>query len=157
MTTFQERLTAGLAHEQRVATKMEALGWTVSTWGQGILPEGTRWAIREARSRFRHFPDLVASRPGEIVAIDAKDNMYSTGTGRYAVSRECVAFGLQFYAAFEIPLFYVFGNMGVLCPTEIASYGQIGPRATSGAYYLVSGRMGRDLTDVFGSPPAVAA
>ena len=52
--------------------------------------------------------------------------MRSTETGRYAISRECVAFGLQFVAAFGIPVYYVFGNLGVLCPTEVMSYGTIG-------------------------------
>jgi hypothetical protein len=83
--------------------------------------------------------------------------MHSTATGRYAVSRECVAFGLQFYAAFALPLFYVFGNLGVMCPTEISSYGQLGPRATGGAYYLVDGRLAHIFDDVFGEPVALAA
>src|SRR6266566_1427819 len=110
MSTFTEQLAAGTAHEGRVASELEARGWTVTCWGQGILPELTRRAIRDARCKFAHFPDLVAARPGEIVAIDAKTVMQSTETGRYAVSRECVAFGVQFHAAFGLPLFYVFGN-----------------------------------------------
>ena len=150
MTTFDERLSAGTSHEQRVAEELEKRGWTVTPWGQGILPAQTRWAIREARTRFRHFPDLIASRAGEIVTIDAKERMQSTDTGRYAIHRECVQFGLQFLAAFDLPVYYVFGNLGVLCPTEVASYGRIGPRATGGAYYLVNGRLAHIFDDVFG-------
>lgn len=155
--TFQERLTVGVAHERRVATELELRGWTVTQWGQGILPETTRHAIREARSRFRHFPDLVAARAGEIVTIDAKDHMHSIESDRYAVSRDCVSFGLQFYAAFGLPLYYVFGNLGVMCPTEIASYGRIGPRATGGAYYLLNGSLAHIFDDVFGQPATMAA
>lgn len=151
-TSFPDRMAAGSAHEDRVARELESRGWTVTKWGQGILPEVARRAIREARSSFRYFPDLVAARAGEIVTIDAKERMHSTETGRYAVSRECVAFGVQFYAAFRLPLFYVFGNLGVMCPTEISTYGQIGPRATSGAYYLVNVRFVRIFDDVFGIP-----
>ena len=157
MTTFADQLAVGCAHESRVATELEARGWTVTAWGQGILPDATRRTLRGTRSRFRHFPDLVASRAGEIVTVDAKDQLHATETGRYAVSRECVSFGLQFYAAFGLPLFYVFGNLGVLCPTEITSYGHIGPRATGGAYYLVDGRMARIFDDVFGTPIRAAA
>lgn len=157
MTTFMDRLAVGNELEHRVASELEARGWTVSCWGQGILPDQTRQAIRDARSRFQHFPDLVAARAGEIVTVDAKDHMHSVETDRYAVSRQCVNFGLQFYAAFGLPLYYVFGNLGVLCPTEIMSYGQVGPRATGGAYYLVNGRLAHHFDDVFGSPQVAAA
>jgi Holliday junction resolvase len=157
MTDFDDRLAAGEALERRIAAELEARGWTVTQWGQGILPTATRRAIREARSSFRYFPDLVASRPGEIIAIDAKDSMHSTQSGRYAVSRECVKFGIQFFAAFGLRLFYVFGNLGVMCPTEITSYGQVGPRATGGAYFLVDGRLAHIFDDVFGSPGLATA
>ena len=157
MDQFTSRLTLGTGHEQRVATELEARGWTVTPWGQGILPEVTRRAIREAGSRFRYFPDLIAARPGEIVTIDAKEHMRSTETDRYAVHRECIAFGLHFFAAFGLPLFYVVGNLGVLCPTEVVSYGRLGPKSTGGAYYLVSGRLAHNFDDVFGQPAARVA
>ena len=139
-----------------MASELEARGWIVTQWGQGILPDATRRALREIHSRFRYFPDLIASRTGELVTVDAKDCMHSTETGRYAVSRDCVDFGLQL-AALGLPLYYVFGNLAVFCPTEVMSYGQIGPRATGGAYYLVSGRIARNFDDVFGSPIEAAA
>jgi hypothetical protein len=152
MTTFAERLSVGDAHQSRVADELEARGYAVTAWGQAILPEVTRRTIREVWSRFRYFPDLIASRSGEIVTIDAKDCMHSNETGRYAISQACTSFGLQFTAAFGLPLYYVVGNLAVLCPTEVMSYGQIGPRATGGAYYLVDSRFARNFDDVFGSP-----
>ena len=136
--TFKSRLAHGDDHENRVARELEARGYTVTPWGQGILPEQIRRAIRDVGTRFRYFPDLIAARPGELVTVDAKDRMHSTETDRYAVARECVQFGLQFYAAFNLPVYYVFGNLGVLCPTEIASYGRVAP---GGAYYLINGRL----------------
>lgn len=157
MTTFSERLAVGDTHQQRVERELESRNWTVSPWGQGILPEAIRQGIRDSGSRFGHFPDLVAARPGELVTIDAKDKMRSTDTGRYAISRECVSFGLQFVAAFGIPVYYVFGNLGVLCPAEVMSYGTIGPRATGGAYYLVSERLAHHFDDVFGNPQTGSA
>jgi Holliday junction resolvase len=155
-STYAERAAVGQSHEQRVARELEVRGWTVAPWGQGILPDRIKRAIRDTGSKFRHFPDIVAARPGELIAIDAKDQMHSTETGRYAISRECVAFGLQFYAAFGLPAFYVFGNLGVLCPTEVLSYGRIGPGASGGAYHLVSGRLAHQFDDVFGRPVATA-
>lgn len=153
MSSFSDRLSRGEQHEKRVRRELEERGWEVTPWGQGILPELTRQALRDARSRFAHFPDLIAARPGEIVAVDAKERMHSTPTGRYAVARDCVSFGLQFVAAFGLPVYYVFGNLGTLCPTEVMSYGTTGPRSTgSGAYYLVPERIARHFDDVFGQP-----
>ena len=155
MSTYAERAAIGGEHERRVVQELTRRpDWTVAPWGQAILPEPIRLALRDSRSRFRYFPDLVASRPGELVTVDAKDRMRSTETGRYAVARECVQFGLQFLAAFNIPVYYVFGNLGVLCPTEVISYGRLGP---GGAYYLISERLAHQFDDVFGYPQTGSA
>lgn len=89
-----------------------------------------------------------------MLTIDCKDRMSSAETGRYAIGRDCVSFGLQFLAAFNIPVFYVFGNLGVLTPTEVTSYGMVGPRGRGGSYYLINGRLAHVFDDVFGSPIA---
>lgn len=151
MATWEQRREVGEAHEQRVADEMTARGWDVAPWGQGVLPPPIREALSRSQARWRHFPDLVATRDGDVVAVDGKDRMRSTATDRYAVSRECVSFGLQFVAAFGIPIFYVFGNLRVLTPTEVQSYGTFGPRARGGAYYLVPARIGHHFDDVFGA------
>ena len=157
MDSFSDRLGVGTAHEQRVAIKLRECGWAVAPWGQGVLPEEIRDAIQRSDSRLRHMPDLIAARDGELVTIDCKDRMHSTGTGRYAVSRKCVNFGLQM-AALGVPLLYVFGNLGVLLPTEVMTYGRIGPHANGGgAYYLVPERLGHKFDDMFGDPQALAA
>jgi hypothetical protein len=156
MTSFSDRSSIGTAHEQRVARELRERGWTVDRWGQGVLSPEVRDAIQRGESRLRHLPDLIAARDGELVTIDCKDRMRSTSTGRYAVARQCVNFGLQM-AALGVPLLYVFGNLGVLLPTEVMSYGRIGPRVTgSGAYYLVPERLGHQFDDVFGGPQALA-
>jgi Holliday junction resolvase len=152
MTTWEERKAAGDELERRVREELERRGWTVAEWGQAILPAAIRAAV--SRTPWRHFSDLVATRDGDLVAIDCKDRMASTQTGRYAIKRDCVSFGLQFHAAFGVPVFYVFGNLGVLTPQEVSSYGTIGPRGLwgrGGSYYLVSGRLGHRFDDVFGA------
>jgi Holliday junction resolvase len=152
MNNWEQRKIAGTAHEERIAEELAARGWNAAPWGQGILPPPIREALSRSESRWKHFPDLVAARDGDVVTIDGKDRMRSTETDRYAISRECVSFGLQFLAAFGIPVFYVFGNLGVLTPTEVQSYGTLGPRSRGGAYYLVPGRIGHHFDDVFGAP-----
>lgn len=155
--TWDKSKAVGDAHEARVMQELASREWHTAQWGQAILPDPVRRALSASNTRWRHFPDIVAVRNGEIVAIDCKDRMASTTTGRYAIKRDCVSFGLQFLAAFNIPIFYVFGNLGVLTPTEVTSYGTIGPRATGGAYYLIGDRLGHNFDDVFGSPVAMAA
>jgi hypothetical protein len=150
MTSFETRKRIGDAHEKRVAQEMETRGWTADQWGQAILSERVQRAV--SRTRWKNFPDLVAARDGDLVAIDAKDRMSSAETGRYAISRDCVDFGQQFTAAFGVPIFYVFGNLGVLTPSEVRAYGRIGPRGMGGSYYLINGRLAHQFDDVFGSP-----
>lgn len=151
---WEQRKSVGDVHERRVIEELRSRGWEVAPWGQGILPDKIRNALSRSESRWRHFPDLVAARDGEVITIDAKDRMRSTESDRYAIKRDCVSFGLQFLAAFGIPVFYVFGNLGVLTPSEVSSYGTVGPRARGGAYYLINGRLAHHFDDVFGMPAA---
>lgn len=152
MSTFSQRLSVGESHEDRVRRELEDRGWEVTPWGQSILPELTRRVLRNAAPRFRHFPDLIAARPGELVVVDAKDRMHSTHTNRYAVAQECVSFGLQAAGAFGWHLCYVFGNLGILTPSEVHTYGTRTRGTGGGAYYLVPERLGRHFDDVFGHP-----
>jgi hypothetical protein len=153
MSSWNNRQQVGDAHESRVQKELASRRWAVDPWGQAILSEPIRKAV--SRTRWKNFPDLVAARDGDLVAIDAKDRMSSAETGRYAISRECVSFGLQFVAAFGVPIFYVFGNLGVLTPQEVMSYGSTGARGMGGSYYLVNGRLAHQFDDVFGTPIAL--
>jgi hypothetical protein len=156
MSSFGGRLSIGTAHERRVATELRARGWAVDIWGQGALSAEVRDAIQRGESRLRFLLDLIAARKGELVTVDCKDQLRSTNSGRYAIARQCVNFGLQM-AALDVPLYYVFGNLGVLLPTEVKAYGRIGSRGTgSGAYYLVPDRLGHQFDDVFGTPDTIA-
>lgn len=158
MTNFAARLAAGTDHEKRVTRELEHRGWAVAGYGQGSLPEPVRAAVQRCGSRLRFAPDLLAAGGGDPVAIDCKDRMRSTDTGRYAIRRECVNAGLQFIGWTGITVLYVFGNLGVLTPTEVMSYGSLGARtAGTGAYYLVPERLAHHFDDVFGVPKEAAA
>jgi hypothetical protein len=151
---FEQRKAVGDAHEQRVAEELEKRDWEVSPYGQAVLSPGIRSAISANGYPWRYAPDLIASRDGDVIAVDAKDRMRSTHTDRYAIKKDCVTFGIAFVVITGIPVFYVFGNLGVLTPTEVQAYGTLGPRARGGAYYLVPGRLGHDFDDVFGDGDA---
>ena len=151
--TWEERKAAGDAHEQRVAHELELRGWTVSQCGTGVYKPEIQWALGRSESSIREFPDLIAARDGEVVTIDCKERMSSAETGRYAISRRCLTAGMKFLGAnAPVPLYYVFGNLGVLTPAEVMHYGSLGQRG--GSYYLVPGRLGHHFDDVFGTPVA---
>lgn len=149
---WKDRKAAGDAHEERVIQELEARGWTVSRAGSGTYKPEVQYALSRTDSRFREFPDLLAARGLDIVAIDAKDRVSSAETGRYAISRRCVAAGQLWTGSYGLPLFYVLGNLGVLTPSEVMAYGMSGPRGMGGSYYLVNARLAHQFDDVFGSP-----
>lgn len=150
MADWQERKLVGDAHEKRVSEELRARGWDVARWGQGVLSPAICAAISRSGSPWRYFPDLVATRSDDLVTIDCKDRMPSRPSLRYSIKRDCVWFGLQFSAVFKIPLFYVFGNLGVLTPTEIHAYPTPGTPTPTGAYFIINGTRAHRFDDVFG-------
>jgi hypothetical protein len=153
MSTWRQRKQVGDAHEARVARLLRARGWTVAAWGQATLPGPIRLAIVRSGSTWRYFPDLVAARQGSLLVIDAKDRMPGARGDRYSISVDCLHFGMHFTAAFRVPFFYVFGDLGVLTPAEIFSYQFIGtmPRVPRD-YYLIPASQARGFDDTFGAP-----
>jgi hypothetical protein len=102
-------------------------------------------------STLRYFPDLLAARGTELVAIDAKTRLPSSTSRRYAISHKCVTAGLQFLGAnAPIPLYYVFGDLRVLTPSEITHYCTHGSRHPGGAYYLIHTHQAHRFDTVFG-------
>ncbi|WP_445270420.1 hypothetical protein [Streptomyces sp. DSM 41634] len=158
MTQWQERKTVGDAHEEHVATALRQHGWTVHPCGQGTYPPAIQDALRHTRSALRQFPDLIAARNGELVTIDAKDRMPSTHTDRYAISTATLNAGLLFTAAHApTPLYYVFGDMKVLTPSEIHHYAAHTRTHRSGSWVMVSTRQAHAFHTVFGTTAALAA
>lgn len=153
MTNWTRRKAVGDVHEQRVAEELTLRGWEVNPWGQGILTGCVRGALRRTDSSLRWTPDLVAAR-GEIIAlIDCKSRMTSGESDRHAVERAAVKAHLQLAAWTDLPVYYVFDNLGVLTPHDILMAGRLGPhtRVGSGApYYLIGTGLDRPFDDIFG-------
>jgi hypothetical protein len=149
---WQTRKTIGDRHEERVMHELEARGWSVQSVGQGTYPEAVRRALCRTDSPLRQFPDIIAARGLAVVAIDAKTSMPSSASGRYAISTKCLAAGLQFQGQnTDIPLYYVFGDLTVLTPAEIACYPSVAQRAGSGAYVMISTERAHHFEEIFGS------
>jgi hypothetical protein len=151
MADWSERLRVGTAHERRVMRELVVRGWTVQPTGQGTYPAEIREALSRSESPLRQFPDLIAAQGSTIVAVDAKTNL-SGASGRYAVSRKCLTSGLQFIGTnAPIPLFYVFGDLRVLTPAEIAGYSVSLTDGLTGAYVLISTAGAHTFDEVFGA------
>lgn len=151
MAGWHERKAKGDEHEHDVKNHLEQRGWEVQFCGQGTFPRLIQEALRHTESGLRQFPDMLAARGRDIVAIDAKTRMESTGTNRYAISRTCLHAGLQMTGSLApVRLFYVFGDFRVLTPTEVMTYSCHAQLHTSGAYYLVDARHAHNFDDVFG-------
>ncbi|MGW2203224.1 hypothetical protein [Streptomyces sp. NPDC001774] len=106
----------------------------------------------------RQFPDLIAARGSDLVTIDAKDRMPSTDTDRHAISKDTVNAGLLFTAAHApTPLYYVFGDLKVLTPAEVAHYTSHALRHRSGAFHLVRTQQAHHFDEVFGTESSLAA
>lgn len=158
MTQWQEREKVGEIHEQRVAAELQQRGWTVQRCGQGTFPPAIRQALARTDSALRYFPDLTAARGSELVTIDAKDRMPSTQSDRYAISTATLRAGLLFTATHApTPLYYVFGDLNVLTPSEVHHYNTHARPHPSGAWVLVDTRQAHPFEDVFGTSAALAA
>lgn len=158
VTHWQNRKAIGDAHEQHVIKTLRACGWTVQPCGQGTYPPAIQRALACTHSALRYFPDLIAARDGEVITIDAKDRMPSTDSDRYAISTGTLKAGLLFTAAHApTPLYYVFGDLKVLTPSEVHHYTTHARPHRSGAWVLVATKRAHPFEEVFGAPPALAA
>ena len=144
----------GDAHERRVAEELALRGWGVSPWGQGVLTEAVRVALRGTESSLRWTPDLVAAKDRQVFLIDCKSRMTSRITHRHAVERAAVMAHLQLAAWTQLPICYVFDNLDVLTPLDVLMLGRTGsqPAAGSGSpYHLVPTRRSLAFDEVFGT------
>ncbi len=79
--TGPNRLHHGRAHEIAVRERLQRHGWIVQDWGQGILSDEIRVALRvggrEPAVLWRWIPDLIAVKGSRVVLIDPKSDLRS--------------------------------------------------------------------------------
>jgi len=106
-STFRERLTRGVEHEQIVARALEGMGWAVAPWGLGVLPEPVRSRMAQLDVLLRHMPDLLAVLD-DVRLIDAK-------TGRSDTPNYCIEdrslIGFTRWQLFDVDVWLVFGDL----------------------------------------------
>jgi hypothetical protein len=154
-TAWTERKQIGDVLEARVADELRARGWSVSPWGQGVLDGAVRDALRRTDSWARWTPDLVAARGQNVCFIDCKGQMTGRASRRHAIERAAVRAHLQLVAWSNLPIYYVFDDLGVATPYDVLTVAEPGPtpRCGSGApYFLISSELDRPFDSVFGRP-----
>lgn len=105
------RLRLGGSHEAAVAERLEALGWLVQPWGQGILIPEVRAALSRLSppSMWRWTPDLIAIRGRSLVLVDPKTTMRQD-TPNFAIEQMALITHLIMECSFGIPIVYVFSD-----------------------------------------------
>lgn len=152
LSTYRERKLVGDAHEDRVQTELRSRGWTVDPYGQALLSEPTRRALSCTESRMRWDPDMVASLGSTVCLIDAKGSVFGEDIHTIRISRKAVEAGRRLAVDTDLPLYYVFANLGVATPFEVMDFVHLRSLGKSGAYISFGSGLLRPFDDVFGTP-----
>lgn len=150
---FATRKKVGDSHEERVRTELERRGWTVAAYGQGVLPEPITRALGRTNSRLRWDPDLIAARGQDIALIDAKASMRGADAWSYTISKKALQAGLQLWAELDLPVLYVFDNLGVATPAEVLQFCRVPTPSHAAAWLSFATGLPKPFDDVFG--PAI--
>jgi hypothetical protein len=149
---FAERKAVGDEHEVRVRTELERRGWTVAPYGQGILPEQIRRALKHTDSLMRWDPDFVAAQGSSICLVDAKSSIRGDDAWTYTLSRKALRAHLRMWAELDLPIVYVFQNLGVATPAEVMQFCRLASLGEAGGYVSFPAGLPAPFDDYFGAP-----
>jgi len=156
LSSWAGRKAVGDAHEERVRRELERRGWTVMPYGQGTWPEPIRAALRRTESVMRWEPDLLIAQGSTLRLIDCKAAMRGEDAFMYSISRKALRAHVRMFAERDLPIFYVFDNLGVLTPPEVMQNSRLETIGDAGGYLSISSGYPRPFDDVFGLPLPVA-
>lgn len=158
MATWSERKVVGDALERRVKHELESRGWTAAPYGQALLPEPIVRALQCTESKMRWDPDIVASQGSTICLIDAKAAMRGDEARTYTVSRKALRAHMRMWVDLDLPIYYVFSNLGVATPAEVMQFCNLARLGDAGGYVSFGCGLPRPFDEVFGTPamPSIA-
>lgn len=155
---WNARLATGLEHEERVRAELERRGWTTSPYGQGVLDEQVRRALKLTDSPRRFDPDFIVAQGSTVCGIDAKATMRGDAAHTYTISRKVLEAHLRIWANDDLAIYYVFSNLGVATPHEVMQFchvTRIGE--VNGSYVSFAAGAPRPFDEVFGPPADLSA
>jgi hypothetical protein len=168
MSGFADRLTAAKNWEWVVRQALEARGWHTEEFGQAMLSDDARAALRDRRDEYgqptllRWLPDIIAYNGLRVCLVDAKGDR--GGTPNFAIEVSAVDTGIVITEQMHTPLYYVWQPEGwTLTPAQIQNrHAEIDKRDGSDAngsgtaFYLIRKKFADHPDLVFGpvlSPP----
>jgi hypothetical protein len=147
--SYRESKACGTTTEIRTFDYLQTRTWETGWNGIERFPEGLRYQISTSGSIYRYMPEIFASKPGRPCMIDCKARMEDTGF--YSINVATLKAHQKMVAMFEIPIYYVFDNMGVL-PRHIAESFLWTRGSTHREYVLIPQTATRAFDAYFGSP-----
>jgi hypothetical protein len=160
--TFAMRIDPAVEFEQSVLARFNVSGWIAEPFGQALLPENARDALRHFEdlsgrpTLVRWMPDILAwrecnHRVTHLALIDAKVGQVSDN---HAVEIAAADAMDVYVERLYIPAFFVFNDWTVLTPRDVKHRGRLGPDPRGGngsgtPYYLVPKRFARAFDNVF--------
>lgn len=156
VTSWTARKEVGDAHEARVRYELEQRGWTVAQYGQALLPEQIRRALKVTDSAMRWDPDLVAACGSYVCLVDAKAAMRGADAHRYNISRKALKAHLAMFAMLDLPIYYVFSNLGVATAVDVMQYCRLTAVSQTSGYVSLPAGVPVPFDEVFGSPTPAA-
>jgi len=157
--TGQVRMHLGAGHESAVKERLEAYGWTVQAWGQGLITEEIRAAMyaKYPPVLWRWIPDLIAVRGRVVVLIDPKSSE-RLDTPNFSIEQSALI-AHQIMANLGLLIVYVFADFtcNSVQHLQIAyqSLNEPGRVKTGGSgtpYVLVRKADQRPFDEIFGPP-----
>jgi Holliday junction resolvase len=157
---FAERFDAGIAHERAVADRVRQAGWLCEPFGQALLSEAMRQALRHSgRTPVRWMPDLIAVRARDVLFIDAKT--VQSATANFSIEADAYDSAQRWSSALGEALVYVFADFRANYCAAIEKERQLGRDRVRGPfpgvgpgrtpYYLVRKDDQPDFDEVFGA------
>lgn len=124
---WETRKQLAEAHEECVLDLLRQAGWVADHWGQGMLTEDLRSALRATKSPVRYAPDLLAVRGSTVAFIDAKSEIRQD-TPNFSLEKAAFQAHSQWWAGNGGHLVYVWDDFRVshiLDVTKQVADGQI--------------------------------
>lgn len=122
MIRGQERMHVGLSHETAVADRLRSFGWHVEPFGQGLFTDVIRSSMQhhDPPVLLRWLPDLIASRAGRIVLVEAKSR--TSDTPNNSLEIDCLSALTTCEACWSIPVVIVWGDFTVNRPRDLRPF-----------------------------------
>lgn len=106
---WETRKQLAEAHEECVKDMVRQAGWVCDNWGQGMLTDDLRAALRPTKSPLRWAPDLLAVRGQTVTFIDAKSEIRQD-TPNFSIERRAFASHFSWWVGNSVHFIYVWDD-----------------------------------------------